>query len=63
MKDTSLHSEKQIPGQQTIADYPGVLPGEDNLKKKPKKSKKSAFNNFEQNQYDFEELEKQILDN
>lgn len=46
-------AEKQIAGQMTIAD----------LEEQPQKKKKSKFNNFEQNTYDFEELEKKLLDN
>lgn len=56
-------AEKQIPGQQTIADYPGVLPGEENLTKKSKKKSKNNFNNFQQNEYNFAELEEKLLDN
>lgn len=59
----TFHAEKQIPGQQTIADYPGVLPGEEKAKKKKSK------NNFEQspstpkNKKEWADLEKKLLDN
>lgn len=59
----TFQAEKQVPGQQTIADYPGVLPGEEKAKKK---KSKNSFNNFEQRQYTSEEmaeLEKKLLDN
>lgn len=62
----TFQAEKQISGQQTIADYPGVLPGEETPKLKTKKKPKSNFNNFEQRQYTTEEmaeLEKKLLDN
>lgn len=57
----TFRAEKQIRGQQSIADYPGVLPGEEEPKSKKKKT--NTFNDFEQNTYDFEELEKKLLDN
>lgn len=66
----TFQAEKQIPGQQTIADYPGVLPGEKPTKKipakKPRKKSANAFNNFEQKEYtpqEMKELEKLLLDN
>ena len=58
----TFRAEKQIPGQQTIADYPGVLPGEDKQKGKEQPAKNS-FNDFQQNDYDFDDLEKKLLDN
>lgn len=59
----TFRAEKQVAGQQSIADYPGVLPGEEKPKTKRKKKSTNKFNNFEQNTYDFEELEKKLLDN
>lgn len=59
----TFQAEKQIPGQQTIADYPGVLPGEEKAKKKKSK------NNFEQspstpkNKKEWADLEEKLLDN
>jgi plasmid replication initiation protein len=51
----------QIKGQKSIYDYAGVVPEE----KQPKitRKKKNSFNNFEQNTYDFAELEEKLLDN
>ena len=57
----SFQAEKQIRGQKTIADYPGVLPGEEAPKKK--KKKKNTFNNFQKNSYDFKQLEEKLLEN
>jgi plasmid replication initiation protein len=48
-------ADKQIKGQMSLDDYM--------RHNKPTKKKKNSFNNFEQNTYDFEELEKQLLDN
>ena len=51
----------QIKGQKSIYDYAGIVPEE----KQPKitRKKKNSFNNFEQNTYDFAELEEKLLDN
>lgn len=50
-------ADKQIKGQMSLEDY--MHPKQT---KRPRKSKNS-FNNFEQNTYDFKELERQLLDN
>lgn len=49
-------ADKQIKGQMNLDDYKPKAP------KKPRKSK-NKFNNFEQNTYNFAELEEKLLDN
>ena len=48
-------AEKQIPGQMNISDYDGSG--------KEKKKNKSKYQNFEQREYDFDELEKILTNN
>lgn len=65
----TFRAEKQIPGQQTIADYPGVLPGEEKSKPKPGKRAKNNFNNLEKSpstpktKEQWAELEKKLIEN
>ena len=52
----SWTADKQIPGQMNITDY-------DSSGKGKKKKTKNRFTNFEQRNYDFDELEKLLTDN
>lgn len=57
-------AEKQLKGQTNINDAEKELIEYNASKKKTKKAaQKNSFNNFKQNTYDFDELEKQLLDN
>ena len=53
-KAVANKKDKQIEGQMSLFDLPD---------KGPNKPNKNKFNQFEQNTYDFEELEKKLLDN
>lgn len=50
------NSKGQIPGQMSMFDLPQI-------EEKPTQKSKNNFNNFQQNEYDFAELEKKLLDN
>lgn len=52
-KAVANKKDKQIPGQMSL----------DFGKEKPKQKKLNTFNNFEQHEYDYNELEKILLDN
>ena len=51
--------KRQVPGQIHIDD----LPSAEQEKKKRQQSKKNSFNSFPQNQYNFEQLEEDLLSN
>lgn len=51
-------ADKQIPGQMSLDDF-----NTKTTRKTGGKSSRNSFNNFEQNTYDFAELEKVLLDN
>lgn len=61
----TFRAEKQIPGQQTIADYPGVLPGEAPTKGRGKKTnyKIESGPSTPQTKEEWEELERKLIEN
>lgn len=61
----TFRADKQIPGQQTIADYPGVLPGEAPTKGRKKKTnyKIESGPSTPKTKEEWEELERELIEN